>query len=54
MKHLKILHLQLILLFLQLLYGAIKSIEEHGCMMDVGIPGIQGFLVKPVQYEFGM
>ncbi|KAK7110889.1 protein RRP5 homolog [Littorina saxatilis] len=26
------------------LYGAVQSVEEHGCMMDVGIPGIQAFL----------
>ena len=31
-------------LFLQLLFGSISSIEDHGYRVDLGIKGIQAFL----------
>ncbi|XP_076435937.1 protein RRP5 homolog [Babylonia areolata] len=36
-----------------LLYGAIQSVEEHGCTMDVGIPGIKAFLSSSQSSEEG-
>ncbi|KAL8623226.1 hypothetical protein ACOMHN_041918 [Nucella lapillus] len=34
-----------------LVYGAIQSLEEHGCTMDIGLPGIKAFLTNSDQPE---